>query len=33
MVHFTVQEGLNGKYVELMEPVTDEQYNAGPPTA
>jgi len=31
MVHFTVQEGLNGKYVELMEPVTEEQYNAGPP--
>ena len=26
MVHFTVQEGLNGKYVELREPVTDEGF-------
>lgn len=31
MVHFTVQEGLNGKYVELMEPVAEEDYLAGPP--
>jgi len=31
MVHITVQEGVNGKYVDLMEPVTDEDYLVGPP--
>jgi len=26
MTHIAIQEGLNGKFVEWMEKVTDEQY-------
>jgi len=29
MTHIAIQEELNGKVVEWMEKVTDEQYNAG----
>jgi hypothetical protein len=28
MTHIAIQEGLNGKFVEWMEKVTDEQYQA-----
>ena len=28
MVHVAMQEALDGKHVELLEPVTDEQYKA-----
>ena len=30
MTHIAVQEALDGKLVEWMEPVTDEAYLAGP---
>jgi hypothetical protein len=30
MTHIAIQESLNGSPVEWMEPVTDEQYLAGP---
>ena len=30
MTHIAIQEALNGKVVEWMEHVTDEQYRAGP---
>jgi hypothetical protein len=30
MTHIAIQEALNGKTVDWMEPVTDEQYLAGP---
>jgi quercetin dioxygenase-like cupin family protein len=30
MTHIAIQEGLNGKFVEWMEHVPDEQYLAGP---
>jgi quercetin dioxygenase-like cupin family protein len=30
MTHIAIQEALDGKVVEWMEPVTDEQYLAGP---
>lgn len=30
MTHIAIQEALDGKVVEWMEKVTDEQYNAGP---
>ena len=30
MTHIAIQEALNGKMVDWMEPVTDEQYLAGP---
>jgi hypothetical protein len=30
MSHLAVTEMLDGKNVEWMEPVTDEQYHAGP---
>jgi hypothetical protein len=30
MTHIAVQEALNGRFVEWMEHVTDEQYLAGP---
>ena len=30
MTHIALQEALNGKVVEWMEQVTDEQYGAGP---
>jgi len=30
MTHIAIQEALDGKSVEWMEPVTDEQYLAGP---
>jgi len=30
MTHIAIQEHLDGKVVEWMEPVTDEQYLAGP---
>jgi hypothetical protein len=30
MTHIAIQEALNGKAVEWMERVTDEQYLAGP---
>ncbi len=29
MTHLAIQENLNGKVVDWMEPVTDEQYRAG----
>jgi hypothetical protein len=29
MTHIAIQEGLNGKVVDWMEKVTDEQYQAG----
>ena len=29
MTHIAIQEALNGKVVEWMEKVTDEQYQAG----
>jgi quercetin dioxygenase-like cupin family protein len=32
VTHIAIQEGLDGKYVEWFEKVTDEQYLAGPPT-
>ena len=32
MTHIAIQEGLNGKVVDWMEKVTDEQYQAGPIT-
>jgi hypothetical protein len=31
MTHIAIQEALDGRNVEWMEPVTDEQYLAGPP--
>ena len=31
MTHIAIQEALDGKNVEWMEHVTDEQYLAGPP--
>jgi quercetin dioxygenase-like cupin family protein len=31
MTHLALQEALDGKVVEWMEPVSDEQYRAGPP--
>lgn len=33
MTHIAIQEALDGKMVEWMEHVTDDQYLAGPPTA
>lgn len=30
MTHIAIQEALDGKVVDWMEKVTDEQYNAGP---
>jgi hypothetical protein len=30
MTHIAIQEALDGKVVEWMEHVTDEQYRAGP---
>jgi quercetin dioxygenase-like cupin family protein len=30
MTHIAIQEALDGKNVEWLEPVTDEQYFAGP---
>jgi quercetin dioxygenase-like cupin family protein len=33
MSHIAIQEALDGKLVEWMEQVTDEQYLAGPPRA
>jgi hypothetical protein len=30
MTHIAIQEGLDGKYVEWFEKVTDEQYLVGP---
>jgi quercetin dioxygenase-like cupin family protein len=30
MTHIAIQEGLDGKYVEWFEKVTDEQYRVGP---
>ena len=30
MTHLAITEALDGKAVEWMEPVTDEQYLAGP---
>ncbi len=32
MSHLALQEALDGKVVEWMEPVTDEQYLAGLPS-
>lgn len=29
MTHIAIQEGLDGKFVDWMEPVSDEQYEAG----
>jgi len=31
MTHIAIQEALNGKNVEWMEPVSDEEYLARPP--
>jgi quercetin dioxygenase-like cupin family protein len=31
MTHIAIQEALDGKFVDWMEKVTDEQYLAGPP--
>jgi quercetin dioxygenase-like cupin family protein len=31
MTHIAIQEGIDGKMVDWMEPVTDEQYLAGAP--
>jgi quercetin dioxygenase-like cupin family protein len=33
MTHIAIQEALDGKFVEWMEHVADEQYLAGPPKA
>jgi hypothetical protein len=33
MTHIAVQEALNGKNVEWLEKVTDEQYQVGPTEA
>jgi hypothetical protein len=30
MTHFAIQESLDGKVVEWMEKVSDEQYQGGP---
>ena len=31
MTHIAIQEALDGKNVQWMEKVTDEEYRAGPP--
>jgi quercetin dioxygenase-like cupin family protein len=33
MTHIAIQESLDGRAVDWLEPVTDEQYRAGPPAA
>jgi mannose-6-phosphate isomerase-like protein (cupin superfamily) len=30
VTHIAIQEGLDGKYVEWLEKVTDEEYRVGP---